>query len=115
MRRAVHRPFKARSIEVDGHKFPSQLEARRYGNLKLMQMAGDIRNLEVHPRLPMVINGGKVGRGWYEADFKYERYVDGAWRTVYEDAKPRVDYRDAKIRRQVAELVNGVKIAVVTA
>ena len=61
--------YRAIAVEVDGHKFPSKAEARRYGELKLLERAGEIRQLELHPRYRLIVNG--IDCGYYEADAKY--------------------------------------------
>jgi hypothetical protein len=43
-----------RPAEQDGYHFDSQAEARRYGELKLMEKAGEIIQLEVHPKYLLV-------------------------------------------------------------
>lgn len=58
---------------VDNVTFGSGKEARRYGELKLMLLAGEITNLELQPCFQLVINGVKVGR--YTADFQYYEVV----------------------------------------
>ena len=55
--------------EVDGIKFPSKKEARRYGELKLLEREGKIQGLEVHKRWQLVVNEMRIG--YYEADFDY--------------------------------------------
>lgn len=107
--KTFRRHIRPRPSTVDGYRFPSQAEARRYGELKMMQHAGEIRNLEVHPTLAMEINGQKIGRGWIELDFRYEHLEDGEWITVWEDAKS-VDTRESKLRRQVAGAIHGIEI-----
>lgn len=62
--------------ECDGHKFDSPREADRYQDLQILQRAKVIKNLEVHPRIPIIIGGVQVvypgGRKMhYEADFRY--------------------------------------------
>jgi hypothetical protein len=74
---------------VDGVTFDSRLEARRYAELRLMEQAGAIRALRVHPRyelIPAFVDGqGKRHRAtFYEADFDY---LDGDNRVVVEDTK----------------------------
>lgn len=86
---------------VDGIRFDSDAEARRYGTLKMMQNAGDIQDLEVKPRLALVVNGRKIGRGYVVLDFRYQHDIDGALRWVYEDAKGGADTDLAKFKRQV--------------
>lgn len=55
--------------EVDGISFDSKKEAKRYSELKLLERAGHIRDLELQPMFPMVINGHLVCT--YIADFAY--------------------------------------------
>jgi len=42
--------FGARRVILDGITFDSRKEARRYQQLKLLERAGVIRALQVHPR-----------------------------------------------------------------
>lgn len=61
--------------EQDGYHFDSQAEARRFQELALMQDAGEIWNLQVHPRYLLqeaFKHEGKMERAIaYEADFAY--------------------------------------------
>lgn len=63
--------------EFDGHKFQSKAEMVRYGELRLLILAGEIGDLELQPvyQLPGGIK--------YKADFRYQE--DG--QTVVEDVK----------------------------
>ncbi len=61
--------FNAKRTLVDGILFHSAKEARRYGELKLLERAGIIRNLELQPQFPIYINGTKCFT--YIADFAY--------------------------------------------
>jgi hypothetical protein len=61
--------YGAKKTVVDGITFDSKREAKRYGELKLMERAGYIANLQLQPRYDFVINGVKCG--FYKADFKY--------------------------------------------
>lgn len=72
----------AEKTVVDGIKFASKAEAARYGELKLMQRAGEISDLKVQPRFPLVVNGIQVAA--YVADF---RYLDKRRAIVVEDVK----------------------------
>lgn len=67
---------------VDGITFDSAKEARRYGELKLLQRGRQISGLQVQPSFPIVINGVKVCT--YKADFGY---VDQIGSPVIEDCK----------------------------
>ena len=99
----------------DGIVFDSLAEVRRYGELRLRMAAGEIRDVRYHPRLPMLINGQKIRRGYLELDFSYEEWVDGAWRKQYEDVKGGADTHLAAYKRDVCEAINDVKIKVISA
>lgn len=61
--------YNARKVEIDGYKFDSQAEARRYDELKTLVRAKAIKDLEIHPAFPVIINGKKICK--YIADFRY--------------------------------------------
>lgn len=67
--------YKAVKTEVNGIMFDSKAEARRYGQLLMLERAGQIRQLErqvVFVLVPAVIlNGRKKPAVRYVADFKY--------------------------------------------
>lgn len=73
---------------VDGIRFASKAEARRYGELKLLERLGEISHLELQPAFKLAVDGRPVqfrgGRqAKYIADFAY---WDGEKRVV-EDVK----------------------------
>ena len=67
---------------VDGITFDSKLEARRWRQLKFMEFAGEISNLERQVVFPLVINDVKVAS--MRPDFVYSN-KSGV--KVIEDAK----------------------------
>lgn len=74
---------------VDNIQFDSSAEARRYIELKAMQSAGQIANLELQPNYVLLekftdATGRKYRALTYTADF---RYLDGGGHTVAEDVK----------------------------
>lgn len=71
MRLGVTRRTKFGNIrtEVDGIKFDSRAEARRYNELKLLDRAGEIEHLGLQPKFDLTVNGHLVCR--YIADFSY--------------------------------------------
>jgi len=79
----------ARKTWVDGILFDSQGEARRYGELRLLEMAGEISQLSLQP--PFVLqegfrdtwSGKKEQAVEYTADFRY--FENDHW--VVEDFK----------------------------
>lgn len=103
MRCAVRRgKYNARKTTVDNIVFDSQKEARRYQELKLLERAGEIRNLVLQPSYSLNALGvGALPIGVYRADFGYEWRVkvydaqglcragtDGhTWKPVVEDVK----------------------------
>ena len=64
-----YRKYKNIPTQLDGITFDSKKEARRYQDLKLLQMGNIISNLELQPVIPLMVNGVKIGR--YTGDFKY--------------------------------------------
>ena len=90
----VKSKYGAKKITADGIVFDSLAEHRRYQDLKLMQLAGEIQELEVHPMYPLNIlgTGGFMGDEPkhicnYVADFQYLRGRLGTWARVTEDVK----------------------------
>lgn len=73
--------YRAVKTTIDNITFASKKEARRYTELKLLFRAGQIRNLELQPKLKIEIDGVHVCD--YQADFAY--FEDG--RRIYEDTK----------------------------
>lgn len=59
------------------------MEARRYGELRLLLAAGVIADLECQPRFPLVVNGADCG--CYVGDFRYTDLATG--QVVTEDVK----------------------------
>ena len=108
--------YQAQKIEVDGFRFDSKKEAARYGELKLLQMAGEISDLKVHPKYKLEIDGQKICEYW--ADFEYLAKDDdgllirqdysGFWRLVVEDVKGMKKGAAWKIFRIKAKLMKAV-------
>jgi hypothetical protein len=61
--------YKAVPVIIDGIRFASRKEGKRYADLKILEIGGRIANLELQPEYPVVINGVKVCT--YKADFRY--------------------------------------------
>jgi len=77
----------AKQTEVDGIKFPSKKEARRYQELKIIQRAEGIRRLRRQITFPLVVKGWPVYEEGYRADFTYYELERGEWFYVVEDTK----------------------------
>jgi hypothetical protein len=80
--------FKNIPTEVDGIAFASKKEAKRYGELKLLERAGQIDGLRVHPAFPLDVLGTPICK--YVGDFEY--YAPGNVRVV-EDVKSAITRR----------------------
>ena len=79
--------YGAETTEIDGHKFDSRFEAEHYAELKLMERAGIITDLELQPRFLLqegfIYHGHKERKVEYVADFQYCQ--DG--KLIVEDTK----------------------------
>lgn len=75
--------FGAVKTTVDGIEFDSKAEARRYSELRLLERAGKIRNLERQVRYDLDVNGVRVG--FYKADFRY--WDQASSQQIVEDVK----------------------------
>ena len=83
------RKYHNKKTFIDGIKFDSKLEAERYAQLKMMERAGIIRNLELQPEYELIPSFKKDGKTWrktvYKADFRYILCEDD--KTIIEDVK----------------------------
>ena len=102
--------YNNKKIQLDGMTFDSKKEARRYQDLKLLERAGVIRNLQRQVKFILIpsqkINGKVVERECsYKADFVYQEND----KTIVEDTK---GFRTADyiIKRKLMLQVHGIKI-----
>lgn len=132
--------FNAKRITVDGIDFASISEAKRYGELKLLLLAGEITCLEMqkpYELVPAIYEEAPTGEFYrrgahrgepkcrrvcvekavnYVADFVYkERSPTGEWREVVEDVKGFRDpsstaYKVFVIKRKLMLYKYGIKI-----
>ena len=81
----MKRPSKFGAVKttVDGIEFDSKAEAKRYSELRLLERAGQIKNLERQPRYDLEVNGVKIG--FYKADFRY--WDQASSQQIVEDVK----------------------------
>jgi hypothetical protein len=104
--------YGAETTEVDGIRFASKKEARRYGELKLLEKAREISGLELQPSFTLQANGLPLtydsGRKvTYRADFAY--YCHRRVKRIVEDAKgfrtPEYKIKRAILRSMGVEVV----------
>ena len=85
----MYRKYRNTKTVIDGIKFDSKLEAERYAQLKILERAGVIRNLELQPEYELIPSFRKNGKTWrkttYKADFRYILVEDDI--TIIEDVK----------------------------
>lgn len=103
------RPHKYSAIAtvVDGIRFASKAEARRYQELKILERGGVITNLELQPKFPLVVEGVKVAT--YIADFAY---TDKHGSKVVEDVKG-METDVFKIKRKLFEVLYKIPLTIV--
>lgn len=77
--------YNARKVTIDGIAFDSAKEAARYRELKLMQRAGEIRDLRLQVEYELIPKQAGERACNYIADFVYQDIRTG--KTVVEDVK----------------------------
>lgn len=110
--RRKYRKYKNHKVTLDGHTFDSKREAARYAELKLLQRAGHISDLELQPSFELIPtqrrDDGKAERNCvYIADFSYHDNETG--QRVIEDAKG-AKTRDYVIKRKLMLQVHGISV-----
>lgn len=95
--------YNAVKTVIDGIKFDSKKEGRRYSALKLLQQSGYISELSLQPKFDLIVNGVKIG--FYKADFKYME--DG--KEVIEDVKGMLT-PVYKLKRKMIKAIYGITI-----
>ena len=106
--------FNAKKVYVDGIAFDSQKEAKRYQELKLLERAGLIQDLQRQVKfvlIPAQTENGKVveRKMEYIADFVYTQNGE----QVVEDVKGykgSVAYQLYTIKRKLMLYVHGIKV-----
>ena len=105
--------YNAHPVEIDGHRFASRAEARRYEELRLLERAGEIRDLVVHPSFELVVGGQRVGA--YVADFAW-RGPEPLAELVVEDVKsPATRTPVYRLKRKLMLAVHGIEVVEVRA
>ena len=101
--------YRAQPTTIDGIRFASKAEGRRYCELVLLQKAGRISELKLQPRYQLNSEGGgKVAT--YVADFEYVDAFDG--RVATEDVKG-VITPTFRLKQKLFEAQYGRKIRLV--
>lgn len=112
--RTAHK-YHARAETVDNLHFASQKEARRYGELKLLQQVHAISDLECQPEFPLSVvkifrNGWPIELatvGKYIADFQYTDLRTGE--IVVEDVKG-VRTPVYQLKKKLVAAIHGITV-----
>lgn len=111
MRFAKPNKYRNKLTKVDGITFHSQREARRWGELKLMERAGKVKYLERQVKYSLDVNGYHICS--YISDFNYsvKTVVENGWvmKVVVEDVKG-ILTPTYKIKRALMLACHGIKI-----
>jgi hypothetical protein len=67
--------------------YASKREAKRAAELKLLEKAGEIKELREQVKFELVPKEGKERAVSYIADFRYQERVDNLWHDIVEDVK----------------------------
>jgi hypothetical protein len=106
--------YNAKTTVSGGLKFASKREARRYEELQMAEMAGEVVNLSVQPVYPLSNDhvcvkypNGRIAK--YTADFEY--FENGE--LVTEDVKSRATMTEAaKLRMAVFTAIYGREVRI---
>ena len=112
--------YRNKKVSYDGYVFDSGVELRRYKDLKLLEGAGKITNLKVHPKWTLKCGGTPVkikSKGYpngrtasYSADFAYFDADTGA--AIVEDVKG-YDTYTSRLKRAMIEAEYSFKVIIV--
>ena len=97
-----------KKTEVDGIRFDSQKEAKRYSELKLLLKAGEIGLLELQVPFELKIDGKKVCK--YVADFTYIDAKTGE--QIVEDVKSTMTRKlpTYRLKKKLMKQILGIEI-----
>jgi hypothetical protein len=96
--------FGAKKTRLDGYIFDSAMEAKRYGQLKLLLRAGEISELRIHPSWPIRVNDKPICH--VELDFEYR---DRLGRIHHEDVKGAMTALSS-VKRKLVEASHGIEV-----
>ena len=106
--------YNAKRVYEDGIAFDSKWEHKRYRELRLLERAGEITSLEVHPEYPI---------NWRDPDMRHLeirictvildfKYVDAQGNTRVEDTKG-TRTAISNLKRKLVEAAHGITVDVI--
>lgn len=102
--------FNNKPTEIDGIRFPSKKEAKRYTELTMMQKGGAIRDLQMQVTYQLI--GSQKGEHRKELPLKYIAdfvYTNRDGTQIVEDVKG-VRSKDYVMKRKLMLMVHGISI-----
>ena len=93
-----YKKYNNKKTYVDGIKFDSKGEANRYKELKLLEKAGEIKDLELQPKFTLIPKNKGNRAVTYTADFKY---IENG-KTIIEDYKG-YETKEFKLKKKMFE------------
>jgi hypothetical protein len=106
--RLMRNKYRNKPTEVNGIRFDSQKEAKRYGELCLLYRAGDIRDLQRQYKFSCDIGDDHICN--YMADFVY--FDVSKNRRVVEDVKGAPPTAVFKLKKKLVEALHDVQIEI---
>jgi hypothetical protein len=113
--------YKATAVHIDGIRFDSLKEGKRYTELNALLAVHEIEDLELHPGFPLMVprlntdGPAQVFHtiGMFHADFKYRNVRTG--NVVVEDVKSKPTRTEAYLlRKKFVEWQHGIIIVEIT-
>jgi hypothetical protein len=99
------RKFRNKPTTLGGLTFSSKAEARRYGELSLLQRAGLITNIVVQPKFHIGVNGYHICD--YIADFSYQENGTEVVEDVKSHPTKTPEYR---LKKKLMQAVHGIEV-----
>ena len=100
--------YNAKKTIVDDITFDSKWEAERYGQLKSMESARIVTNLNLQVPFDLNVNGQKICK--YIADFTYTiRNIDNTSEEIVEDAKG-IETPEFKLKKKLMKAIHNIDI-----
>jgi len=104
--KAYKSKYRNQPVTVDGIRFASEAEAKRYTDLKLLQRAGEISGLDLQVKFPIRHNGVLICT--YVADFIYFDKKKGG-RRIVEDKKG-FQTREYKLKAKLMKAFYNIEV-----
>ena len=97
--------YGAQAVVIDGIRFASTKEGKRYAELKLLAKAGEINGLELQPKFLFKLRGAPVFT--YIADFSY--WTHNGRDRVVEDVKG-IRTPLYRLKKKIIEIEHNIEI-----